>query len=117
MRLAFTSVVVASVLFSAGTASAHATLDHAEPGADSTVKTAPQEVSLSFTQKLEAAFSKISVTNASGQQVDTGKPHISGNQMAISLNPIGAGTYHVKWHVLSTDTHTTDGSFTFRIAP
>lgn len=117
MRLGFTSLVVASILLSAGNARAHATLDHAEPGAGSTVKTAPQEVSLSFTQKLESAFSKISVTNASGQEVNTGKPRISGNQMAISLAPLGAGTYRVKWHVLATDTHTTDGSFTFRIAP
>jgi copper resistance protein C len=26
------------------------------------------------------------------------------------------GTYKVTWHVVSVDTHTTEGTFTFRIA-
>jgi hypothetical protein len=26
-----------------------------------------------------------------------------------------AGTYTVKWHVLSVDTHTTEGDFTFHV--
>src|SRR5437016_13452730 len=98
-----------------GQASAHAFLDHAEPRVGNKVAAAPREVTLWFTQKLEAAFSTVTVTNAAGQRVDTGKPRVSGNQMSVSLRPGGAGTYHVTWHVLSVDTHTTDGSFTFQV--
>ena len=43
------------------------------------------------------------------------KTRVSGNQMSVSLRPGGSGTYHVNWHVLSVDTHTTDGSFTFQV--
>ena len=57
----------------------------------------------------------VTVTNAEGKRVDTGKPRVSGNQMSVSLSPGGAGTYHVIWRVLSVDTHTTDGSFTFQV--
>ena len=98
-----------------GEASAHALLDHAEPRVGNTVATAPREVTLWFTQKLEPAFSSIAVTNSAGQRVDTGKTRVSGNQMSVSLRSGGAGTYRVNWRVLSVDTHRTDGSFTFRV--
>jgi methionine-rich copper-binding protein CopC len=98
-----------------GEASAHAFLDHAEPRVGNTVATAPREVTLWFTQKLEPAFSSVAVTNSAGQRVDTGKTRVSGNQMSVSLRSGGAGTYRVNWRVLSVDTHTTDGSFTFQV--
>ena len=98
-----------------GEASAHAFLDHAEPRVGNTVATAPREVTLWFTQKLEPAFSSIAVTNSAGQRVDTGKARVSGNQMSVSLRSGGAGTYRVNWRVLSVDTHRTDGNFTFRV--
>jgi methionine-rich copper-binding protein CopC len=103
------------LLLATGEASAHAFLDHAEPRVGNKVATAPREVTLWFTQKLEPAFSAITVTNAAGQRVDTGKTRVSGSQMSISLRPGGTGTYHVTWHVLSVDAHTTDGSFAFQV--
>jgi methionine-rich copper-binding protein CopC len=103
------------LLLVTGEASAHAFLDHAQPRVGNTVATAPREVTLWFTQKLEPAFSSIAVTNAAGQRVDTGKTRVSGNQMSVSLRSGGAGTYRVNWRVLSVDTHTTDGSFTFQV--
>jgi hypothetical protein len=103
------------LLFATGEASAHALLDHAEPRVGNKVASAPREVTLWFTQKLEAPFSTVTVTNASGQRIDTGKARVSGNQMSVSLRSGGTGTYHVIWHVLSADTHTTDGNFTFEV--
>jgi methionine-rich copper-binding protein CopC len=103
------------LLLATGEATAHAFLDHAEPRVGNKVATAPHEVTLWFTQNLEAAFSTITVTNAAGQRVDTGKPRVSGTQMSVSLRSGGAGTYHVTWRVLSVDTHTTDGNFTFQV--
>jgi methionine-rich copper-binding protein CopC len=103
------------LLLAAGEASAHAFLDHAEPRVGNKVVSPPREVTLWFTQKLEAAFSSVTVTNASGERVDTGKPRVSGNQMSVGLRPGGNGTYHVTWHVLSVDTHRTDGNFTFQV--
>ena len=55
------------------------------------------------------------MTNAAGERVDSGKARVSGNQMSIPLRGGGSGTYHVNWHVLSVDTHTTEGAFTFRV--
>jgi methionine-rich copper-binding protein CopC len=108
-------VIPLLLLLAVGEASAHAMLDHAEPRVGNKVATAPREVTLWFTQKLEPAFSTITVLDAAGKRVDTGKARVSGSQMSISLRPGGSGTFRVKWHVLSTDAHTTDGSFTFQV--
>ena len=105
------------LLLVTGQAGAHAFLDRAEPRVGNTVATAPREVTLWFTQKLEAAFSTVTVTNAAGQRIDTGKTRVSGSQMSVSLRAGGTGTYHVTWRILSVDTHTTDGSFTFKVGP
>ena len=103
------------LVLATGQASAHAMLDHAEPRVGNKVAAAPRQVTLWFTQKLEPAFSTIAVTNAAGQRVDTGKTRVSGSQMSVSLRPAGSGTYHVIWRVLSVDSHTTDGNFSFQV--
>src|ERR1700691_2475989 len=94
-------------------ARAHAFLDHASPLVGSTVPTAPHELTLWFTQHLEASFITVEVFDANGGRVDQGKASTSGNTMRIALKPLPAGTYRVRWHALSVDTHTTQGSFTF----
>ena len=116
MRKIFSLATMSLLALSTPTAVlAHAFLDHAEPRVGNTVPTPPREVKLWFTQKLEQAFSTLEVTDGSGQRVDNGKPRINGNEMAVSLRIVGSGTYRVKWHVLSVDTHTTEGTFSFRV--
>ena len=114
-RSSLIGMVPLLLLLVTGQATAHAMLDHAEPRVGNNVATPPGQVTLWFTQKLEQVFSTITVTNAAGQRVDTGKTRVSGSQMSVSLRPGGNGTYRVNWHVLSVDTHTTDGSFTFQV--
>ena len=114
-RSAIALIVPVLLVLVMGKAVAHAFLDHAEPRVGNKVATPPREVTLWFTQKLEPAFSSMTVTNTAGQRVDTGKPRVSGNQMSVSVRSGGAGTYRVNWRVLSVDTHTTDGNFTFQV--
>src|SRR5215510_14918992 len=92
-------------MLASSAAQAHAFLDHAEPRVGNKVASPPHEVTLWFTQKLEAAFSSVTVTNATGERIDSGKPRVSGNQISVSLRPGGNGTYHVNWKVLSVDAH------------
>jgi len=105
------------LLLAPGEATAHAMLDHAEPRVGNKVASAPHGVTLWFTQKLEPAFSTVTVTGPNGQRVNTGKARISGNQISVPLKPAGNGTYHVNWRALSVDTHTTNGNFTFQVGP
>jgi methionine-rich copper-binding protein CopC len=113
-----TFLIVLSLLVAAleSTAAwAHAFLDHASPLVGSTVPAAPHEVSLWFTQNLEPAFSTVEVTDSGGTRVDQGKAQISANTMRIGLKSLPPGTYKVRWHALSVDTHTTEGAFTFHV--
>lgn len=114
-RLSLIGFAPLLLVLATGAAQAHAFLDHAEPRVGNKIGSPPREVTLWFTQKLEPAFSSVTVTNGAGQRVDSGKARVSGNQMSIPLRAGGAGTYHVNWHVLSVDTHTTEGSFTFQV--
>ena len=112
--LIFTTSVL--LMLSAGTAAnAHAFLDHAEPRVGRSVPSAPRELTLSYTQNLEPAFSKVEVTDSSGKRVDLGKPSFGGAVMRVGLKPLSPGSYRVRWRVLSVDTHTTEGSFTFHV--
>ena len=114
-RISRIALVPLLLWLATGQAQAHAMLDHAEPRVGNKVASPPREVTLWFTQKLESAFSTVTVTNAAGERVDSGKPRVSGNRMSVSLRPGGSGTYHVTWRALSVDAHTTDGSFTFQV--
>ena len=112
--LTFATSALLAVLASTA-AEAHAFLDHAEPRVGSTVPTAPRELVLSYTQNLEPAFSSVEVSDANGARVDLGKPKIGASTMRVGLKPLSPGAYRVRWQVLSVDTHTTEGSFTFNV--
>ena len=102
------------IVGSATPVQAHAMLDHATPAVGSTVGSSPSQVTLYFTQALEPKFSGAEVRNAAGGRVDHGKS-VSGNVMRLSVGSLSPGSYSVTWHVLSVDTHTTQGSFSFHV--
>lgn len=108
-------VCILIALLAANAVQAHAFLDHASPLVGSTVATAPRELTLTFTQSLEPAFSTVTVTGPGGARVDEGKAQISGNTMRVGLKAAGPGTYRVHWRALSVDTHSTQGSFSFQV--
>jgi methionine-rich copper-binding protein CopC len=99
---------------------AHAHLDHANPAVGSTVAQSPTEVSLWFTEALEAKFSTIEVRDAQGKAMQAGPPTLARDntaQLRVPLKPLLPGTYKVIWRVLSVDTHRTQGDFIFRVGP
>lgn len=101
-------------------AHAHAHLRQAEPPVGGTVRSAPAQVDLMFTEAVEPRFSTVAVTDAAGAQVDKHDLHIvagDGKHLAISLGALPPGAYSVVWHATSVDTHKTEGSFAFTVAP
>jgi hypothetical protein len=97
---------------------AHAFLDHAEPKVGSTITHSPAEIKIWFTQNLEPAFSSIKVQNAQGKEVDKKDAHLDTKDKSLFVVPLPqlpAGTYTVIWHVVSVDTHRTEGHFEFTI--
>ena len=117
MRLAMT---IAASLCLSGTAFAHAHLRTATPAVGSTVRAVPTEVSLSFTEGLEPRFSAIEVRDKDGARVDAGEAHLAqgdDKRFSVGLKTLAPGAYTVVWHATSVDTHKTEGSFQFTVAP
>ncbi|HEX3798334.1 MAG TPA: copper resistance CopC family protein [Verrucomicrobiae bacterium] len=99
---------------------AHAFLDHAEPRVGSAVAQSPGEIKIWFTQNIEAAFSSMEVRDAQGKQVDKKDSHLdpqSKSLLLVSVPALAPGTYTVAWHVISVDTHKTQGHFEFTVRP
>ena len=113
-------IIIASIAFlfaASGPVFAHAHLDRASPAVGSTVTPAPKEVVLWFTNQLEPAFSNIEVRDEKGGSVQAGKAVADRARMSVPLKALPAGSYKVMWHVLSVDTHRTQGDFSFRVGP
>ena len=112
-RLAIVSAIALTA--SSGAVLAHAELHHATPAAGSTVAEAPHEVTLEFSQSLEAAFSSADVTDASGTRFDEGAPQISGEIIRVGLKALPPGSYRVHWRAVAADSHKSEGTFTFNV--
>ena len=118
MRAIVMALALGVLIDATPSARAHAFLDHASPAVGSSVPAGPPLVTLWFTQDLEPAFSSVTVTNEAGQRVDLGNTRIppgSPAELEIGLKPLPPGTYMVSWHVVSVDTHPTEGTFTFEV--
>ncbi|MFK0161162.1 copper homeostasis periplasmic binding protein CopC [Rhizobium sp. NPDC090279] len=104
----------------AGQAIAHAHLKSAVPAADGTVKTAPSELDLTFSEGLNLKFSGIKVTGPDKAAVKTGKGMLMNKDTTLMVpvtDKLSAGKYTVEWHALSTDGHKTNGTYSFTVSP
>jgi len=107
------------VLLASHEAQAHAFLLKSNPAVGS-VMTRPAALSLEFSEAIELIFSGVDVLSASGTPITMEKIHFadSGHKVLVAALPVLApGTYHVKWHVVSADTHRTEGDFAFTVKP
>ena len=100
--------------------SAHPVYLRSTPQAFQKVNSAPSEISVFFSEPIELKYSKISVTDSSGNKVDNGAPHnVEGDtaSLGVSLKPnLPDGVYTVSTNVLSAvDGHVVPNAFTFGV--
>lgn len=99
---------------------AHAHVAQSQPPEDAVLKASPKVISVSYTEVLELNLSKLVIKDEAGKTIDTGKlEHLDGNKKTLAVQPpiLKPGTYKVEWGAASVDTHRTEGSFSFKIAP
>ena len=119
MRILF-GLVVAALMMMSGEAAAHAMLERAEPAVGSTVNTAPTELRLQFSERVEPALSAVELRDEKGRPVEKGALRSEGDGTVLVLRlgaPLAPGRYKVIWRVLSVDTHVTRGDFSITVAP
>ena len=115
--LGMTLVVAASALFSQ-VAAAHASLKKSVPAADATVDVAPKEITLTFSEHVEEAFSTVTVKDAAGKDVSTAKSHVDaadGATLHLDVPSLQSGVYTVQWAAVTHDSHRRTGDFKFTV--
>ena len=98
----------------------HASLVRSSPTRRATLTTAPDRVQLWFNEAIEPKFSRVSVWDAAGQEVDLGDARVEPedpNRLIVGLKPLGRGTYRVRFRVLSVDGHVVESEFPFTLRP
>lgn len=112
--LAVTGVAALVGIAGAPAASAHDQLVSTDPANGATVATAPDHVTITFTDKTLALGTEVKVTAPDGSAAGAGAVQLSGTsvvQPLVAARP--AGTYTVDWRVTSADGHPVSGTFTF----
>ena len=109
---------------------AHGMLIRSQPPADAEIAQFPETIRLSFSERVESRFSRVTVHRAlrdaetgevsAQQRVDVGMaagPAVT-QELAVRLpEDLAAGLYLIKWQVLSVDSHRTTGRFTLTYTP
>jgi len=99
-------------------AHAHAVLVKSDPGSRAVLGYPPDRVQLWFNERLESAFSTVSVWSKSGLRVDRQDAAVGPEdtkRLSVTLPPIEPGIYTVRFRVLSIDGHIVDSSFRFTV--
>lgn len=107
-----------SWMLGVGLALAHSGLQRAEPPVESKLKRPPSEVKLTFTGRLEPAYSTVRVRDDQGAQVDRQDTRVDPSNpllLRVTLQSLERGAYTVIWRVLSVDGNVTEGRYTFRV--
>ena len=107
------------VLAMDGEADAHAFLLKSDPAVGATVSDL-KTLRLEFSEAIELGFSGIDLATASGVALALNGVHFADEAhkvLVAGLPMLTAGAYRVRWHVVSVDTHRTEGEFGFTVKP
>ncbi|MER0243721.1 copper resistance protein CopC [Streptomyces sp. HSW2009] len=121
--LAVLGVLLAALLCALGIgaqpAAAHAALTGTDPAKGTVLKTAPERVTLTFSEGVLLSDDSVRVLDPRGERVDEGEPsHVDGKSSTATVRLRGGlptGTFTVAWPAVSEDSHPVGGAFTFSI--
>lgn len=119
LRVAATSTALAvltglTLLLGAGQALAHTRLLSSTPAEGANLAGAPDRVSLTFSEAIQADFSTVTVTGPDGTTWQSGAVTADGATVSIALRPLRpAGRYEIGYRVVSDDGHPVTGKVGF----
>jgi methionine-rich copper-binding protein CopC len=114
------TLAIALALLLPEIAGAHAVLVKSSPARRAVLAAPPTRVELTFNERLEPAYSTVSVWAAGDVRVDDGKIVIAPDnprRVSVGLPALKHGNYTVKYRVLSVDGHVVEGAYPFEIRP
>ncbi|TRO58060.1 transporter [Streptomyces sp. IB201691-2A2] len=107
------------LLGGAGSVSAHSAVRETSPGEGTVLKSAPKQVTMTFTEAVGITDDSLRVLSPENRRVNAGDTeHASGRSDMVRVpldDGLADGTYTVAWRVVSADSHPISGAFTFSI--
>jgi copper transport protein len=111
------AVALAALALLPATAGAHALLNATSPERGARLDAPPEQVTLRFSEPVEAEFGAVRVFDSEGRQVQAGRPFHPGGrgaEVGVRLRPgLGEDGYTVTYRVISADSHPVSGGFVF----
>jgi copper transport protein len=108
------ALALAALALLPATAGAHALLKSTTPERGERLDAAPEQVSLRFSEPVEAEFGAVRVFDSEGREVQTGGTIQRGAEVAVRLRDgLGEDGYTVTYRVISADSHPVSGGFMF----
>jgi methionine-rich copper-binding protein CopC len=114
------AMALALTLLLPAVADAHAVLVKSSPARRAVLALPPTRVELTFNERLEPAYSTVSVWSSAQTKVDDGKIVVGPTdprRLTVGVPPLETGTYTVKFRVLSVDGHLVEGTYPFEVRP
>ena len=114
------ALVLVLAILAPAAADAHAVLVKSSPARRAVMSVPPPRVELTFNERLEPAYSTMSVWGAAESRVDDSKIVVGPDdprRLSVGLKPVAPGTYTVKFRVLSVDGHLVEGTYAFEVRP
>lgn len=111
-------LVAACLLSAPSVAFAHGGLKSSVPANGATLKTAPTQIRLVFTEAVELAFTRVELLGPQGPVGLTSPAFAGADKRAVVTSidaPLVAGLYTVSWQVAGADGHPVRGKYTFSI--
>ncbi|NGO09515.1 copper resistance protein CopC/CopD [Streptomyces sp. HC44] len=107
------------LLGGAGTASAHSSVRDTDPREGTVLKTAPKQVTMTFTESVGLSDDSIRVLSPDNRRMNAGDTeHAAGRSDTARVrlqDDLPEGTFTVAWRVVSADSHPISGAFTFSV--
>lgn len=118
--LIFSSAFLLATALAPMLASAHAILVKSQPNKDETVTVAPKQIDLWFNDPVKSEYKALAVIDSEGKRVDNHDVEqtlTDGSHIHATVADLPAGTYTVRYRVVSQDTHIVTGKFQFTVKP
>ena len=118
VRNIFLATSLLAAMLAAPFALAHASLKQSTPEAGASLTVAPQEIVLTFNEKVEVAFSTITLSDGEGKAIGANKAKLDAANPAVlrlAVPALHAGAYTVTWAVAGHDGHRRKGDFKFTV--
>ncbi|MFF3484770.1 copper resistance CopC/CopD family protein [Streptomyces sp. NPDC002701] len=107
------------LLGGATSASAHSAVRDTDPREGSVLRTAPREITMTFTESVGVTDDSLRVLSPENRGVHAGAAeHVPGSSDRVRVklgDDLSDGTFTVAWRVVSADSHPISGAFTFSI--